>query len=109
MPDDSQVDPQRVKESVANAQKAGVADRTEFRVGNVLKLESVAEASVVTLYLYPGVNRKLEPVLRKTLKPGSRVVSHDFRIGDWPPERTERVKDGLGQTHVLYLWTIKEK
>jgi cyclopropane fatty-acyl-phospholipid synthase-like methyltransferase len=101
------LDPQRIKESVENAKKAGVSAKTEFKVGDVLKLESVAEASVVTLYLYSTVNRKLEPMLRKTLKPGSRVVSHDFRIGDWTPDRTERLKDDRGVDHVLYLWTIK--
>ena len=101
------LDPQRVKESNENAKQAGVTDKVEFKVGDVLKLESVADASVVTLYLYPQVNRKLEPMLRKTLKPGARVVSHDFKIGDWAPERTERVKDEHGQTHVLYLWSIK--
>lgn len=102
------LDPQRVKESKENATKAGVADRTEFREGDVLKLESVADADVVTLYLYPSVNRKLEPILRKTLKPGARVVSHEFRIGEWAPDRTERVRDERGNDHVLFLWTIRK-
>jgi SAM-dependent methyltransferase len=103
------LDPQRVKESVAHAKEAGVADKTEFREGDVLKLESVADADVVTLYLYPTVNRRLEPMLRKTLKPGARVVSHDFRIGDWAPDRMERVRDDRGHDHVLYLWTVKKE
>ena len=102
------LDPQRVKEAQDNAKKAGVDNRTEFREGDVLKLESVADADVVTLYLYPSVNRKLEPMLRKTLKPGARVVSHEFRIGDWGPDRTERVRDERGNDHVLFLWTIKK-
>jgi precorrin-6B methylase 2 len=100
------LDPQRVQESKENAKKAGVADRTEFREGDVLKLENLADADVVTLYLYPSVNRKLEPMLRKTLKPGARVVSHEFRIGEWAPDRTERVRDERGNDHVLFLWTI---
>ena len=103
------LDPQRVKESVENAKQAGVSAKTEFREGDVLKLESVADADVVTLYLYPTVNRKLEPMLRKTLKPGSRVVSHDFKIGDWAADRTERVRDERGNDHVLYLWTMPQK
>jgi cyclopropane fatty-acyl-phospholipid synthase-like methyltransferase len=103
------LDPARVRESVENAKKAGVADRVEFKQGDVLKLDSVADADVVTLYLFPAVNKKLEPMLRKTLKPGSRVVSHDFGMGDWKPDRTERVKDARGTDHVLFLWTIKEK
>lgn len=102
------LDPLRVKESKENAKKAGVAESTEFREGDVLKLESVADADVVTLYLYPTVNRKLEAMLRKTLKPGARLVSHDFKIGDWAPDRTERVRDDRGNDHVLFLWTIKK-
>jgi SAM-dependent methyltransferase len=101
------LDPQRVKESVANAKKAEVADTTEFREGDVLKLESVADADVVTLYLYPQVNRKLEPMLRKTLKSGARIVSHDYKIGEWAADRMERVRDDRGNDHVLFLWTIK--
>jgi SAM-dependent methyltransferase len=103
------LDPQRVKESIANAKQAGVADKTEFREGDVLKLESVADADVVTLYLYPQVNRKLEPMLRKTLKPGSRIVSHDFKIGEWAADRMERIRDERGNDHVLYLWTMPQK
>jgi SAM-dependent methyltransferase len=102
------LDPQRVKESKEKAMQAHVEDKTEFREGDVLKLESVADGDVVTLYLYPTVNRKLEPMLRKTLKPGSRVVSHDFKIGDWAPDRTERVRDDRGNNHVLFLWTIRK-
>ncbi len=101
------LDPRRVAESNANARKAGVADRVTFRQGDVLKLETVADADVVALYLYPAVNRKLEPMLRKTLKPGSRVISHDFKIGDWKPDRTERVRSEPGNDHLLYLWIIK--
>jgi SAM-dependent methyltransferase len=101
------LDPQRVKESVENAKQAGVSDKVELRQGDVLKLESVADADVVTLYLYPSVNKKLEPMLRKTLKPGARVVSHEFGMGDWKPDRTERAKDARGSDHLLYLWIIK--
>src|SRR5262245_22132955 len=101
------LDPDRVAESIENAKKAGVADKVEFKHGDVLKLDSVTDATVVTLYLSPTVNRQIEPMLRKTLKSGSRVVSHDFRIGDWPPEKTERVKGTRKDDHVIYLWTIK--
>ena len=101
------IDPELVKKSKANAEKAGVADKVEFKQGDVLKLGSVAEATVVTLYLSPSINRQIEPMLRKSLKPGSRVVSHDFRVGDWPPEKTERVKGTRKDDHVIYLWTVK--
>src|SRR5437763_2253621 len=101
------IDPTRIRESNENAQKAGVVDKVEFKVGDVFKLDSVVEANVVTLYLLPDVNRRLEPMLRKTLKPGARIVSHDFRIGDWPPDKTERVSPPNDREHILYLWTIK--
>ena len=101
------LDPDRVAQSIEAAKKAGVADKVQFKQGDVLKLDSVAEATVVTLYLSLSVNRQLEPMLRKTLKPGSRVVSHDFKIGDWPPDKTERIKGTRKDDHVIYLWTVK--
>jgi len=101
------LDPDRVAQSQENAKKAGVADKVEFKQGDVLKLDSVADATVVAIYLSPNVNRQLEPMLRKTLKSGSRVVSHDFKIGDWPPEKTERMKGTRKDDHVVYMWTVK--
>jgi uncharacterized protein (TIGR03000 family) len=98
----------RVKLSKDNAEKAGVAAKAEFREGDVLKLKDVSEATVVTLQLLPDVNEKLKPVLRKTLKPGARVVSFDFDMGDdWKPDREVTVKDPAGREHTIYLWTIK--
>jgi uncharacterized protein (TIGR03000 family) len=101
------IDPKRIKESVENAKKAKVEDKIEFREGDVLKLKDVSEANVVTLYLFPEVNEALAPMLRRSLKPGSRIVSHDFRMGDWQPEKEITVKDVEGQEHTLFLWTIK--
>jgi len=103
------IDPQRVKESKQNAKAAKVEDRVEFRQEDVLKIADVSEATVVTLYLFPEVNEKLAPVLKKTLKPGSRVVSHDFLMGeyDWKPDKKITVKDAGGDAHELFLWTIK--
>lgn len=104
-----ELSPDRVKLSRDNAQKAGVGDRVEIREGDVLKLTDLSEATVVTLYLLPDINEKLKPVLRRTLKPGARVVSHDFDMGDdWRPERDVTVKDETGRDHTLYLWTVKE-
>jgi len=101
------IDPERVKESKANAEKEGVKDKVEFRTGDVLKLESVADADVVTLYLLPEINLKLRPMLQKTLKKGARIVSHDFDMGDWKPDKTERLTDKKGTDHKIFLWTIK--
>jgi uncharacterized protein (TIGR03000 family) len=102
--------PERVKRSKENAEKAGVADRVEFREGNVLDIKELSDASVVTLYLLPDINEKLRPMLKKTLKPGARVVSHDFDMGpDWKPEKAVSVRDEENREHTIYLWTIKER
>lgn len=95
------LNPQRITEAKANAASAGVEDKVTFKVGDLFTAD-FSEASVVTLYLLPDVNRALRPQLWKQLKIGTRVVSHDFDMGpEWPPERTERVG---GKT--LYYWTI---
>jgi uncharacterized protein (TIGR03000 family) len=103
------IDPQRVKESKQSAKAAKVEDKVEFREGDVLKITDVSEATVVTLYLFPEVNEKLAPMLNKTLKPGSRIVSHDFLMGeyDWKPDKKVTVTDAGGEKHDLFLWTIK--
>lgn len=97
------IDPERIDESRSNAKEAGVANRTEFRVDNLFDTD-IREASVVTLYLLPDVNRKLMPKLMSDLKPGTRVVSHAFDMGDWKPEKTQEV----GGT-TIYFWTIPER
>jgi hypothetical protein len=69
--------------------------------------EDFKDVDVVTLYLLPEVNLRLMPVLQKGLKPGARIVSHDFDMGDWKADKTEEVT--ADRTHTIYLWTIKEK
>lgn len=106
--------PERVKESETAAKAAGkvVQGKVEFRTGDVLKLteKDFESVDVVTLYLLPSVNAKLKPVLRKGLKPGARVVSHDFDMGeDWKPEKATTVTDDEGIDHTIYLWTIPKK
>jgi uncharacterized protein (TIGR03000 family) len=110
------LDPKRVEEARANLKKAGpeIEKLVEIREGNALKVEDIGKASVVTLYLLPDVNLKLRPTLQKELKPGSRVVSHDFDMGDdWPAEKEHEMKalddDGDEADHTIYLWTIKKK
>src|SRR5262245_47668618 len=80
-----------------------------FKQGDVLKMtaEDFKDVDVVTLYLLPEVNLRLMPVLQKGLKPGARIVSHDFDMGDWKADKTEEVQ--ATRTHTIYLWTIKEK
>jgi uncharacterized protein (TIGR03000 family) len=102
------LNPERVKDSKETAKKADVEDKVEFKQGDVLKLteKDLAQADVVTLYLLPEVNKRLRPLLQKALKPGARIVSHDFDMGDWKPEKEIEVKDSDGITHTVYLWTI---
>jgi SAM-dependent methyltransferase len=101
------IDPERIKESNANAKEAGVTDRVTFMRQDLFKID-LREATVVTLYLLPEINLKLRPKLFKELAPGTRIVSHDFDMGDWKPERTETVND-QGIEHTLYYWTIPAK
>lgn len=100
------LDPQRVKESQDNVKKANVESLVEIRQGDVLQTD-VAGASVVTLYLLPEVNLRVRPNLLKQLKPGSRIVSHDFDMGDWKPLKKIDVKDNEGVEHTLFLWRIE--
>jgi cyclopropane fatty-acyl-phospholipid synthase-like methyltransferase len=98
------IDPQRIKEATENVRKAGVQDRVTLIRGDIFDPAiKIAEASVVTLYLLPTLNEKLMPRLKAELKPGSRVVSHAFSMGNsWPADREEEV-DGT----TIYLWNIK--
>jgi cyclopropane fatty-acyl-phospholipid synthase-like methyltransferase len=96
------IDPQRVKEATERAQKMGVSDKVEIRQEDLFEAD-IKDATVVTLYLLQSLNIKLMPKLKKELKPGTRVVSQSFSMGDeWPPEKTVDV-DG----RPVYLWTIK--
>lgn len=98
------LDPQRVAEANGYARRARVADKVKFMV-NDLFITDLSPASVVTLYLFESINRQLRPQLWKQLKVGSRVVSHQFHMGEeWPPEKVEK----LGSS-VIYYWTIREE
>ena len=94
------IDPQRITDSLANARAAGVLDRVSFRNEDLFEA-NIAEATVVTLFLWPEVNLKLRPKLWRDLKPGTRVVSYYWDMGDWVPEK--RVP---ANGHEIYLWTI---
>ncbi|CAN7379730.1 SAM-dependent methyltransferase [Massilia sp. LjRoot122] len=97
------LNPVRIAEAKENAKAAGVADRVNFKVGDLFEAD-VSPATVVTLYLLPSVNVKLRPRLWQQLKVGTRVVSHAFDMGpEWPPEKKEDV-DG----RTIYYWTITE-
>ncbi len=97
------INPERIQEANDNAQKAGVTDRVKF-VQQDLFTTDFSEATVVTLYLLPEVNVKLRPKLLNDLKPGTRIVSHAFDMGEWKPEQTLTVD---GKT--IYYWVVPEK
>jgi len=99
-----EIDPKLIAEAESNARNAGVADLVRFRNEDMFRVD-VSEANVVTLYLSDKLNLLLRPKLLRELRPGSRIVSHDFRMGDWKPEQTVRVPWGkLFRT--VYLWTV---
>ena len=85
-----------------NAKRAGVTDRIRFLTQDLFEAE-IGQASVVTLFLLPRINQDLIPKLKRELRPGTRIVSHQFDMGEqWPPEKSQDV-NGL----MIYLWTIK--
>jgi len=94
------INPQRIKEANERAQKAKVTDLVEFRQQDLFQTD-ISQANVLTMYLLPSVNMKLRPKIWSDMKPGSRVVSHAFDMGDWTPEQKVTV-DG----RTVYLWIV---
>ena len=103
-----EIDSNLVEKARANAREAGVADRVRFRQGDLFNT-NLENATVVALYLWPEMNVQLRPKLLKELDPGDRIVSHDFRMGDWEPNRV--VDAGRGNTgeETVYLWIVPEE
>jgi predicted O-methyltransferase YrrM len=97
------IDPQRIKEATENLKTSGMGDKVRF-LNQDLFTTNISEASVVTLYLLPSLNLKVLPKLNAELKPGTRVVSHAFDMGDIKPQQTQNVN---GRT--IYLWTVPIK
>jgi precorrin-6B methylase 2 len=97
------IDPERIREANANAQQAGVTKLVTFKQEDLFKAD-FSDATVVTLYLLDSLNEKLRPKLLAELEPGTRIVSHAFRMGDWEPEQTETVG-----TSTIYRWTVPER
>jgi len=102
------IDPRLVKLSQKFAAEAKVSDKVTFRQQDVLTIKDLSDATVVMMYMGEDVNLRLMPILKSTLKPGSRIVSHDFKMGDWKPDATKVVQDEFGEDHFVYLWTIKK-
>ena len=105
-----ELDAKLVEQSRDNARKAGVADRVTFVQGDVLEAD-FSRATVVTVYLLPGLISQLEPRFLRDLKPGTRIVSHSFRMESWRPDRAETMRvtqphPGQGDESTLYLWIV---
>lgn len=94
------IDPQRIQEANELAKRTGADKQVRFIQGDLFETD-ISEATVVTLYLLTRLNLKLRPKLMKELKPGTRIVSHAFDMGDWQPEKTESVV-----STTIYLWRI---
>jgi SAM-dependent methyltransferase len=99
------IDPARIAESKRNADTAGVARRITFREGDLFEMD-LREATVVTLYLLPALNVRLRPKLFQELRPGSRVVSNSFDMGDWKPDSTLQVQPASQFFNYAYYWVI---
>ncbi len=98
------IDEKLVREANETAKREGLDNLVTFRLGDMFTAD-IREATVVTLYLSDTLNVMLRPKLLRELRPGSRIVSHDFRMGDWPPEKTVRVPwKNLYRT--VYVWTV---
>jgi SAM-dependent methyltransferase len=102
------IDPQRIAEANANAKAAGVSHLVQFRLQDAMTTD-VSQATVLTLYLLSSSNLKLRPILTRQLKPGTRIVAHNFAMGDWEAEKTDTFQDKEGRTRTLYRWTFDGK
>lgn len=104
-----EIDPKKAAEATENVKKAGLEKKITIIEGDALKDRDYGEATVVMLYMGNEFNNLLRPVLEKQLKPGTRIVSHRFVMGDWAPDKTITVTGQDGDEYKLHLWTVKEK
>jgi precorrin-6B methylase 2 len=104
------IDPRRIQEAKENARKAGVEDLVRFEEKDLFQAD-IREASVVTLFLLSSVNLKLRPKLLQDLKPGTRIVSNTFDMGDWKADKEFTIDSASDSylSHKLYLWTVPQR
>ena len=103
-----ELDEKLVRRAQDNARRAGVTRLVEFRQQDVMTVD-LSPATVVTLYLLQDANLRLRPIILSQLPLGARVVSHKFHMGDWRPDRTEKIQATSGDVHTLYLWRIASR
>ena len=102
------IDPELLAQARANAKAAGVEHLVTFKLQDAMTAD-LSEVSVLTLYLLSSSNLKLRPKLTRELKPGSRIVAHNFALGDWEAEKVESVTDREGRRRTIYRWTVDGK
>jgi uncharacterized protein (TIGR03000 family) len=107
----NEYDPKILAQAKAKIKEAKLEDKITVVEGDILKMteKDVAEATVVLLYIGDDLGAKLSPLLQKGLKPGSRVVSHRFHLGDWKPDKTIEVTGADGDQYTLHLWVVPER
>ena len=101
------LNPARVREADENAIEARVAEHVKFFEGDLFEVD-LKEATVITLYLFPEVNMELRPQL-KQLAPGTRIISHNYDMGDWEPDLVRKIDVPGGRVHTVYLWEIPSR
>lgn len=102
------IDPELLAQAQANAKAAGVDHLVTFKLQDAMTAD-LSEVSVLTLYLLSSSNLKLRPKLTRELKPGARIVAHNFALGDWEAEKVESVTDREGRRRTIYRWTVDGK
>jgi tRNA A58 N-methylase Trm61 len=102
-----EIDPGLVKLARENVRKEGIEELVEIRQQDFLTAD-LSAASIITLYLSNDGNLAVKPKLMRELKPGARVVSYTFDMGDWAPKIAETYRDAGGDSHLLYFWQISE-
>ena len=104
------IDPARVKDSLATMKKAGVTtDLVDIREGDALKVKDLEKATVIMLYMLPEFMEKLEPQMKTRLKPGTRIVAHDYPFPNMEPDEVVEFETGGTRPKFLYLWTVRAK
>jgi uncharacterized protein (TIGR03000 family) len=103
------IDPKMIDKAKDNVKKANLEKKIELRVGDILNVKDMKDADVVLLYIGDDLGERLSPVLQKTMKPGARIVSHRFSLGEWEPNKKVTVKGEDGGEYDLLLWVVPEK
>ena len=103
------IDPARIKDSLETMRKAGVTkEQVDIRQGDALKVKDLENASVVMLYMLPEFMEKLEPQIKSRLKPGTRIVAHDYPFPNMEPDQVVEFDVGGSRPKFLYMWTIPQ-